>query len=247
MSRPHNPMDANSPPAADDAAPARDGDRAARLLAVLQKALGHELPNVLVGVQGLARLVELEEAERLSADGRAYLGRLAAGAGRAHALVTALAEVARLGRPYPAAEPVDLAEVAAEAVAEAKQLATPRAVDYHGPEQSVILSAPRPALRKALVLLLRRAAAAGKGCRRVEVTARVVGNRAEVRVADDGPAVPPEKAGRLFEPFTDPDDPGLDLFLVAQLAEGWGGGARAESGPGPRKAIVLTCPVGRAV
>jgi signal transduction histidine kinase len=218
-----------------------DGRRAARLvrlLAVLQKALGHDLPNVLVGVQGLARLLESEEGERLSADGRSYLARVAAGAARAHALVGALAEVARLGKPMPAAEPVDLAELAAGAAAEVEQLALDRNVVYDGPQQPLILFAPRAALRKVLVLLLRRAMTAGP--RRVEVSGRVADTAAEVCVADDGPALPPEEIGRLFEPATGPDASALDLFLVRHLAEDWGGSVRVETGG--RTAFIVTWP-----
>src|SRR5262245_32158836 len=55
-----------------------------RLLACFRRAAGHDLPNQLVGLQGLLHVLELEEADRLSADGRAYLQRLVAAARRAH-------------------------------------------------------------------------------------------------------------------------------------------------------------------
>ena len=42
-----------------------------RLLGCFQKALGHELPNQLVALQGLARLIEMEQADRLDEEGRA--------------------------------------------------------------------------------------------------------------------------------------------------------------------------------
>ena len=48
-----------------------------RLLGCFQKALGHELPNQLVALQGLARLIEMEQADRLDDEGRAHLLRLA--------------------------------------------------------------------------------------------------------------------------------------------------------------------------
>jgi hypothetical protein len=70
-------------------------DRLARLLAVLEKALGHDLPNQLIAVQGLARLLEQDHGERLGAEGRDYLGRLAAGAAKAHALAADLATLVR--------------------------------------------------------------------------------------------------------------------------------------------------------
>jgi signal transduction histidine kinase len=211
--------------------------RLARLLAALQKGLGHELANQLVAVQGLARLLELEEGERLSAEGRDYLGRVAAGAARAHNLAGALADVARLASPAPPGA-VDLAEVVAEAAAEAKQLAPGRAAEYHASVPAIQLSVPRPALRKALVILLRHA-----GALRVEVSGRPAATGVEIRIAGDGPAVPSEQVGRLFEPFTGPDGPGLDLFLARELAEAWGGSLRLDPGEGAGRVFIVACPL----
>jgi signal transduction histidine kinase len=246
----NNPMDADrdaTPTAAEGLPTGQEGSRARleRLLAVLQKALGHELPNHLIALQGLTRLLELEEGERLSAAGKEYLGRLAAGAAKAHALVAALAEVARPETAPGPAETVDLAELAAEVIAEAKQLAPGAGVEYHAPQQAFLLPAPRTALRQALALLLRRAGTAGAGGRplRVDVSARATATGAEIRVADDGEAVPGEMIDRLFDPFGGTGGPGLDLFLVRQLAEGWGGTVRVESEPGRGTAFVVTCPL----
>lgn len=240
-------MDPDATPTAGEEG-SRTADRYERLLAVLQRALGHDLPNHLIALQGLARLLEAEEGERLSAEGKEYLRRLAAGAGKAHALVAALAEVARFGGSSGPAEAVDLAEVAAEAIAEAKHLAPGRRVEYHAPKQALFLVAPRPALLKVLSLLLRRAGTASTGGRalRVDVSVRVTPGGAEIQVADDGEALPAEAVGRLFEPFGGAGGPGLDLFLVRQLAEGWGGAVRAESRPGGGTAFVVTCPVVRS-
>jgi signal transduction histidine kinase len=215
--------------------------RLGRLLAVLQKGLNHELANQLVAVRGLTRLLELEEGERLSAEGRGYLERVAAGTAKAHALVSALAELARLGRPAAEVETVDLAGAVAEAVAEAKQLAPGCPAEYHGTIPALLGVAPRPALRKVLVHLLRRA---GTTAARVEVSARsAAATGAELRIAGDGPAISPEQVARLFEPFTGPEGHGLDLFLARELAEGWGGALGVESTGGSETAFVVTCPL----
>jgi signal transduction histidine kinase len=227
-----------------DAKPiASEQARALRLFAVLQKALGHEFPNILIGIQGLVRLLELEEGGLLSADGHDYLERVAAGAAKAHALAAALSDVARLGKGKTPAETVDLAEVVAEAVAEANQLAQGQFAAYHGLTQVLILAVPHLALRKVLGLLLRRAATArpGESPRHVEVSARVNGTEVEIRLADDGPALLPEQIARLFEPFMGADDTGLEMFLLRQLVEDWGGRVRVESKPGSGNVIAVTC------
>ena len=214
-------------------------DRLARLMAVLQKALGHELPNQLIAVQGLARLLDLEHGERLGAEGRDYLGRLAAGAARAHALVAELADVARLARPAAPSEAVDFAEVAAEAVAEARQSAG-RPAEYQEPGPTLVLAVPRAALRKLLVILMRRAAAGAEGRPAgVELSVRPCGAWAEVRVAGDGAPLPDDS-------FGGEDGRGLDLFLARQLAESWGGSLRAEARAPRGSAFVVTCPFASA-
>jgi signal transduction histidine kinase len=221
------------------------GDHLARLLAVLQKGLGHELPNQLVAMQGMARLLELEEGERLSPEGQGYLGRLANGAAKAHALVSALAEVARLTHPPAPPEAVRLPEIVAEAIAEAKQLAPGGPVEYYGSVPDLLLSAPRLALRRVLVLLLRRAETVCMGERpvRIEVNARPGVAGAEICVAGDGLAIPPEQLERLFEPFVGSQGHGLDLFLARQLAEGWGGAVRVEGRPDRGCELIVTCPL----
>jgi len=231
----------------DATAPADQATGAARLrpiLAVLQQGLGHELPNHLIAVEGLARLLALEEGDRLGADGRDYLRRLTAAAEKAHALVAALAEVARLGRPTEPIEAVDFAEVAAEAIALAKQLAADRPAAYHGPDRTLLLAAPRNALRKALVLLLRRAATGtDERPAQIDLRLRPTATEAEICVSEGNEAVAREETERLFEPFAGGDDRGLDLFLVRHLAEAWGGMVRIEARPGQGTAILLTCPL----
>jgi signal transduction histidine kinase len=232
----------------DAAAPADRTAGSARLmpiLTVLQKGLGHELPNHLIAVEGLARLLALEEGDRLGADGRDYLRRLTAAAEKAHALVATLAEVARLSRPTEPIEAVDFAEVAAEAIALTKQLAADRPAEYHGPVRTALLAGPRNALRKAFVLLLRRAAATGTDERpaRIDLSLRATATEAEICLRDDGEAVAREESERLFEPFAGGDGHGLDLFLVRHLAEAWGGAVRIEARPDRGTAILLTCPL----
>src|SRR5262245_55828958 len=153
----------------------RELERACRLLACFQQALGHELPNQLVALQGLLRLLEAEASDCLDAECRGVLQRLVTLAQRTHALVNDLAELGRLGREPVPAGGVELAEVAREAVAEVSQLCRGRPVEYHiAAERGLTLGVPYRALRQVLVLLLRHAAqnAAADRPLRVEVGAR---------------------------------------------------------------------------
>src|SRR3954469_14966775 len=55
----------------------------------------------------------------------------------------------------------------------------------------------------------------------------------EVSVADTGPGLPADVAGRLFEPFvtTKPDGMGVGLSICRTIIEAHGGHIRAESSP----------------
>ena len=69
----------------------------------------------------------------------------------------------------------------------------------------------------------------------VRVTAEIAGTTAIVRIADDGPGVPPRLAERLFQPFVSgraSDGTGLGLAISRELAAGHGGELRlAQTGP----------------
>ena len=71
-----------------------------RLLACLQKATGHELPNELVAMQGLVQLVQMEEGDHLGPESKDYLRRLVSRLRQTLELVRALAEAVRLGRQH---------------------------------------------------------------------------------------------------------------------------------------------------
>jgi signal transduction histidine kinase len=70
--------------------------------------------------------------------------------------------------------------------------------------------------------------------RRLDLTARAVGERAVVEVADRGPGLAPEVRARLFEPFvtTKRAGTGLGLAIARRVVEAHGGEIAAESRAG---------------
>src|SRR5262245_9441918 len=123
---------------------------ARRLLACFQDAVGHDLPNQLVAIQGLARLLEQDEADRLSPDGRESLSRLAHLTRRVHTAVSALADAGRCCRAAEPAAPCALAELAREAAAEVRWLHPGREVHFDLPPTLPTVTAPPGALRRVL-------------------------------------------------------------------------------------------------
>src|SRR5262245_65269281 len=88
--------------------------QAERVLSCIVRALGHDLPNYFVALQGLVRLLDMEEADRLGPDGREYLERLGAATQRAQELVESLRVLGKVGQEQQPCEDVPLAELARE-------------------------------------------------------------------------------------------------------------------------------------
>lgn len=211
------------------------------LMACLRKALGHDLPNLLVAIQGLARLLELEEGPHLGGDGRDYLARIRVGAERGQALVRALAEVIRAAADDEPSQPVGLNELVEEAAAEVRRQLAGAPVEFRFDILVSDLEAPPRRLRRALVELFRRAAQAREEApRRVEVRAARLPEGVEIQVAAPGPALSPEEFRRLVAP-PDPAE-AAGLLLARALAARRGGRFTARSEPGRCLVFTLVVP-----
>jgi signal transduction histidine kinase len=222
-------------PAASPGPDARARERADRLLAYYQQVLGHDLPNLLISVQGLARLIAAENGPRLEADARALLERLAELARRADALSRSTAALGRTCRDTAPSTSVPLVEAVREAVAEVNLLCNGTEVEYDVAGNMPVLTVSRPALHQVLVQLLGNAARAGVSGRtlRVAVSARRSSRGVELRVSDDGRQIAADAIRRLGEPPTaHSGGPEPGLFLVRELVAGWGGALHVSSEPG---------------
>jgi signal transduction histidine kinase len=140
-------------------------------------------------------------------------------------------------------EPVDLLAVAAEEASHVQAT-----VDATG---SVFVAGETRLLHRALRNLLENARRYGGGD--IEVILRSLagsgGQRAEVRVCDRGPGVPPDMRERIFEPFfrmpghaEQDGGVGLGLALVKQIAERHGGSVRCEGRDGGGTCFVIELP-----
>jgi signal transduction histidine kinase len=221
---------------------------AQRVLESLRRVLSHDLPNHLVTVQGLAQMLEMDEQDRLSADGRDYLQRLSGAAHRAHTLIRALADLAEIGLRGGSIETVSLGEVIREAAAAAKHLCQGRNIEYHLLDSPMLLRLPPGGLRQVLVHLIHNGVQAVGDERRprIEVGARLTPAGQEVWVADNGRGLSPEQLRRVQEYLagreTRAPSPGLGLLLLRLTLETWGGSARVESQPGQGSKFTLVIP-----
>ena len=226
--------------------PAQALARAERLLACFQQAVGHELPNLLVALQGTARMLEQDAGDRLDPETRTGLARLGRLADRVHDVVAALAEVGRTCRRVEPPVELSLEDVCREAAAEARWLCPRPVVRYDMLQPMPTLALPPGAARRVFVELFLHAArrAAPEGSLRVEVMTRPMPNGIEVRISDDGPALSPLGQRQAFDPFAGPPDQGPTFgpFLARQLVEAWGGTLRLEAEAGPGCRAVVTVP-----
>lgn len=219
-----------------------------RLLFVLQKALGHELPNRLIAIQGFAQLLGLEESERLGPDGQDYLKRLSVATQRAATLVKGLAELVRSARASEIAERFSLSEAWREAAAELKQLAPGAIIEYDCEEAGPYVQRSRAAFRQVAAHLLRNAcqAAAPERPLRLTIGARETANTIAFWVSDNGRGFPTGQLEKLFEPFAGRDasatGAGLGLILVRQIVESWGGTLEVRSQPDQGSTVSVTLP-----
>jgi two-component system, OmpR family, sensor kinase len=210
----------------------------------------HELRTPLTSIRGYAELFRRGAASRPE-DLATTMRRIEEEAGRMGVLVDELLLLARLdqGRPLER-EPVDLVEVAAEAVEQARVIDPGRPLELAAPGPVVVLG-DRQRLRQVAANLLanvRMHTAPGTAAR-VEVAAAA--GRALLEVADHGQGMHPEQAARVFERFyrTDParsrgkGGAGLGLSIVAAIAQAHGGRATVSSAPGQGASFRVELPL----
>jgi signal transduction histidine kinase len=229
-------MDETSPahsPPPDDAA-ARRLARAERVLACFQHTLNHDLPNQLVAIQGLLQILELEESERLSDDGRDYVRRLAGTTQRVQQMVATLKAIGKAASDAGAAEEVSLPDLAREAVAELKGMFPTRAVTYHLRFAVPSVRLSRRLLHRAVVEVLRLVFVNGDAePLHVQMESRPAPGGALLTVGRKGAGEEPgPDLGRLPAPEPTGEADKLALALVRELADAWGGSLTVQSDPG---------------
>lgn len=203
----------------------------------LAAGMAHEINNPLEGMANYLTL--LEEDLRAGRPGEALemVSLVREGLNRAAGVTR---KVLAFARPAPArTEPVepnvDLQEVLGGAVEFVRANPAFRPVELSlaaGNGPLPVAGNPTTLGQLFLNLLLNACQAQPTGGR-VEVVPRVEGDRVVVAVADRGPGIPAEVAGRLFEPFVSTrDSTGLGLAVCHGIATEHGGRIRAANRPG---------------
>jgi two-component system OmpR family sensor kinase len=210
----------------------------------------HELRTPLTTVRGYAELARkgalTDEVERNRA-----MGRIEAEATRMGGLVDDLLLLAYLDQERPLKlSQVDLGALTHDAVADARAQAPGRPIDYVGPDGPLLVDADADRIRQVLANLLGNALTHTPDATPVHVSVLRHGDQVRLEVADEGPGLPPEQVGRLFERFyrVDPSrsrargGSGLGLPIVQAIVQASHGAVTCTSSIGAGTSFVVTLP-----
>lgn len=210
----------------------------------LARALAHEVRNPLHVIKINLQLLE----ESLAAAGspeRERVRRLLGEVDRIHGLLTRFVEIAS-GRRL-ALRPGSVGDVLADVLDSIEDQARRSGVEVRRDLGPDVPHAPidRPALHQAFLnLVLNALEAMPRGGR---LMARVAGTDGRVRVEihDTGAGMPPEIAGRAFEPFrsTKEGGMGLGLWITRAIVEAHGGTISFETDPAKGTTFTILLPV----
>jgi two-component system, OmpR family, sensor kinase len=225
----------------------RSEDRMRRFVA----DASHELRTPLTSVRGLAEY-GLQQGE---AAGTTELLRLMTliqrESGRMGRLVDDLLLLARFDADLPLQlRPVDLASIAAEAVAQARVVNPGRPITLEAPEP-VVACADGERIRQVIDNLIGNAIQHTPPRSPVLVGVCDDSGTAQITVTDRGPGMSAEQAAHVFERFYRADEArnrarggtGLGLAIAASLTAAHGGAITVETGPGKGALFRVRLPV----
>jgi two-component system OmpR family sensor kinase len=210
----------------------------------------HELRTPVTSIRGYAELFRRGAAERPD-DLALAMRRIEDESVRMGSLVDDLLLLARLDQGRPLEEnPVDLAVIAADGVADAEIFAPGRKInlDVEGP---LMVLGDEQRLRQVVANLLQNAIRYTADDVEISVVAQRSDETISLSVIDAGEGIDPEHLARLFERFyrADPSrtrgsgGSGLGLAIVASIAEAHGGSVAATSELGRGTTFTVTLPL----
>jgi two-component system OmpR family sensor kinase len=206
----------------------------------------HELRTPLASIRGYAEVFRMGA----SADPAAVetsMKRIEEEAKRMGVLVEDLLVLARLDElREPIREPVDMRELAADAVEDARVTAPERPITFDAPDAAIVSGDAHQLLGN----LLRNALMHTPPATAIEVSVATEGKDVRVDVRDHGPGLPPGDPQLLFERFWRAEagrargkaGAGLGLAIVAEIVDTHGGSVEAGEAEGGGARFVVRLP-----
>jgi signal transduction histidine kinase len=213
----------------------------ARSLERVGAHVAHELKNPLAAIKALVQLAASTPNEEKRAQ------RLAIASTEIDRMESVLRAYLTFERPLEAlnTEPVDLGELAAEAIALLDDRAAVAGVTLACEADPVVAEADARRLKSALIDLVSNAIEASARGGQVRVTVREAGACAEIVVADEGRGMTATELARVGTAFftTREGGSGLGVVLARQTVVQHGGALRYESAPGRGTRATLSLPL----
>lgn len=210
----------------------------------------HELRTPLASIRGYAELFRLGAAS----DPKALedsMRRIESESQRMGVLVEDMLTLARLDElREPLREPVDLSEIARDAVADAGATAPDRRISLEA-SGSALVSGDQQQLRQVVANLMRNALIHTPDGTPIEVRTSGDGVNVMLEVRDHGPGLPPEvDPATLFQRFWRAEagrrrgagGAGLGLAIVGEIVDAHGGRVEAANAPSGGASFVIRLP-----
>ncbi len=196
----------------------------------LIRVLTHEIMNSITPITSLSETLILAAGDE-SSEIRAGLETIRTTGKGLTAFVESYRRLTRLPAPKPTL--IDLKPFLQRAVKLTRQEFPDTTIDLRVEPQDLILHADEHLIFQVMVNLLKNAVQSGAG--RIEVAAECrIGEQVTIRIADNGPGIPPDILPHIFIPFftTKEQGSGIGLSLSRQIMRGHGGSLSVHSLPG---------------
>ncbi|MBC6449864.1 sensor histidine kinase [Actinokineospora xionganensis] len=211
----------------------------------------HELRTPLAAISGYAELAR-RQGDEVPAPIAHALSRVESEAARMTTLVEDLLLLARLdsGRPL-FAEPVDLSRLVVDAVSDAQVAGPAHHWRLDLPADPVVVTGDEARLHQVVANLLANGRTHTPPGTTVTIGLSRTEHQVVLTVADDGPGIPADLRGDVFERFVRGDGSrsraaggtGLGLAIVAAVLHAHGGSVSVDSEPG-RTCLTVLLPAG---
>lgn len=220
-----------------------------RILECYQQAIGHELPNQLVAIQGLAKIIQ-QSSDQLPAPMQELLQRLAQQAKRADQMVRSLAEVGRVVRSSEEPISIPLGDLWKQISLEIQLKLAPNRPTFEPPPDLPEVVVPRSALERALVELLCFRARHCPDPASLSFRWSTIPQEdswVDLRISDQGGSLSPEEIQKWFDPWSHTSEDHHGEFgptLARELVESWGGTLRVDAEEDVGCTLSVTLPRG---
>jgi len=217
-------------------------------------SMSHELRTPLNAIGGYAELLAMGIRGPLNADQAQDIARIRRSQQHLLTLINDVLNFAKVDAGQTeyrmTAVPVDEALRDTESMIAPQVLAKGLRYTYKGGDKSFSVLADPEKLQQIVLNLLSNAVKFTESGGTIILSAEPAGKCIEIRVADTGPGISPEKLEKIFDPFVQAErrlnqpvqGVGLGLAISQDLARGMGGGVTVESVLGEGSTFTLSLP-----